>query len=93
MYIYSYLLLVQRLLPPSEKSIAVNNNNNNNSNNDDTFRNITPLRAPIDHGSLRLIPYRAVNTFSVDHNKSENVVFRDAVYIFGKRVVYFPNII
>ena len=33
MYIYSYLLLVQGLLPPSEKSIAVNNNNNNNNNN------------------------------------------------------------
>ena len=29
-YIYSYLLLVQELLPPSENSIAVNNNNNNN---------------------------------------------------------------
>jgi hypothetical protein len=33
MYIYSYLLLVQRLLPTSENSIAVNNNNNNNDNN------------------------------------------------------------
>ena len=27
MYIYSYLLLVQGLLPPNENSIAVNNNN------------------------------------------------------------------
>jgi len=33
MYIYSYLLLVQGLLPPSENSIGVNNNNNNNNNN------------------------------------------------------------
>jgi hypothetical protein len=37
MYIYSYLLLVKGLLPPSENSIAVNdddvNNNNNNNNN------------------------------------------------------------
>ena len=32
MYIYSYLLLVQGLLPPSENSIAVNNNNDNNNN-------------------------------------------------------------
>jgi hypothetical protein len=32
MYIYSYLLLVPGLLPPSENSIAVNNNNNNNNN-------------------------------------------------------------
>jgi len=29
MYISSYLLLVQGLLPPSENPIAVNNNNNN----------------------------------------------------------------
>jgi len=33
MYIYSYFLLVQGLLPPSGKSIAVNNNSNNNNNN------------------------------------------------------------
>jgi len=33
MYIYSYLLLVQGMLPLSENSIRVNNNNNNNNNN------------------------------------------------------------
>jgi len=33
MYIYSYLLLMYGLLPPSENSKAVNNNNNNNNNN------------------------------------------------------------
>ena len=33
MYIYSYLLLVQGLLPLSENSIAINNNNNNNVKN------------------------------------------------------------
>ena len=32
MYIYSYLLLVYGLLPPSENLSAVNNNNNNNNN-------------------------------------------------------------
>jgi len=32
MYICSYLLLVEGLLPPSENSITVNNNNNNNNN-------------------------------------------------------------
>jgi hypothetical protein len=70
-----------------------NNNNNNNNNRDDSPRNIAPLRTPIDHCSLRFIPYRAVNTFSVDRYKSENVVFRDVVHMLGKRVVYSPNII
>jgi hypothetical protein len=33
MYIYSYLLLLQRLLPQSENSIAVNDDDNDNNNN------------------------------------------------------------
>jgi hypothetical protein len=37
MYIYTYLLLVQGLLPPYEDSIAINNNNNNNNNNINLF--------------------------------------------------------
>ena len=54
---------------------------------------LPPLRTPIDYCSLRFSLHRALKTFSVDRNKSENVVFRDAVHIMGKCVVYFPNIL
>jgi hypothetical protein len=39
MYIYSYLFLVQGLLPLSEISIAVNKNNYSNNNNNSSSNN------------------------------------------------------
>jgi len=53
MYIYSYILLVKGLLPPSENSIAVNNNNNNNNNNIMTL----PLDAKCHKRSTNIIKY------------------------------------
>jgi len=38
MYVYSYLLLVYVLLPPSENTIAVNTTTTNNNNNNKTIK-------------------------------------------------------
>jgi len=74
MCIYSYLLLEQGLLPPSDKSIAVSNNNNNNKH---WYEHVPISEETSQGGKVAILWNQQLQTDRTIPNNKPDIIIRD----------------